>query len=215
MLERTAGPENTTSAPRLTIAEARAGAWADDADMATMLGWIEGYLMKPHDQLGRTGAVCPFTKQSARIDAVRVAISRGAADDQAEVAQLMRTAFDELDAIPAKAGMEHFRTIIIGFPECLDDAGLEMLKRVQGEMKWVSLSRYRMVGLMFAKSEAPGLWNPEFRPQRSPMPILAIRHMVENDAFFAVRHPLLCVPYLAKYKLAGVKKLWAAWKAKT
>lgn len=215
MLERTAGQHDTASAPRLTITEARAGAWAADADMATMLGWIEGYLMRPHAELGREGAVCPFTKQSARIDAVRAAISRAGANDQPEVAKLMRTAFDELDAIPCKAGMEHFRTIIIGFPECMDDAAVEMLKRVQAEMKWVSLSRYRMIGLMFAKSDAPGLWNPNFRPQRSPMPILAIRHMVENDAFFAARHPLLCVPYLAKYKFKGVKRLWAAWKAKT
>ena len=212
MLERTIGTEDMASAPRLTIAQARGGAWAADPDMGVMLGWLENYLMKPHDQLGRAGAVCPFTRQAAKIDAVRVAISRAGPGDGAEAVRLMRTAFDELERIPCKPGMEHFRTIIVGFPECGGEVGLDMLKKVQKEMKYVSLSRYKMVGLMFAQSEAPGLWNADFRPQRSPMPILAIRHIVENDAFFAVRHPLLCIPYLMKYRLAGARKLWSVWK---
>lgn len=214
MLERTPGTEDLRAAPRLTLAQARSGVWVNDADMGVLLHWLETYLMKPHDELGRTGAVCPFTKQSAKIDAARVAISRAGADDLAEALGMMRAAFDELDKIPCKSGMEHFRTIIVGFPECSDERGLDMLKKVQKEMKWLSLSRFKMVGLMFAGSEAPGLWNHDFRPQRSPMPVLAIRHIVENDAFFAVRHPLLCAPYLLKYKFAGARKLWQVWRAK-
>lgn len=211
MLERTA---DRHEAPRLTLAQARAQPWAGDDDMATMLGWIETYLMMPHAQLGREGAVCPFTKQSARIDAIRVSISRSTAAGTAEATQLLRTAFDDLDRIPCKPGMEHFRTIVIGFPDCADQAGVAMLKQVQAELKWLALRRFRMIGLMFSGSDAPGLWNPAFRPQRSPIPMLAVRHIVENDAFFAVRHPLLCFPYLAKYGVGGARRLWSAWRAK-
>ena len=41
------------------------------------------------------------------------------------------------------------------------------------------------------------------------MPVLAIRHMVEQDAPFAVRHPLLLAPYLMRFPLAGAKRLIA------
>jgi hypothetical protein len=82
-----------------------------------------------------------------------------------------------------------------------------MLQRVQKRNKFHSLSHRRMIGLMHAESDAPGLWNPDFRPLRSPLPVLAIRHLVEHDAPFAVRHPLLLLPYLAHFRLTGARRL--------
>lgn len=207
MLDRTSGQHDLATAPRLTIAESQTGAWADDVDMTTLRGWVESYLMLGHADLGRTGAVCPFTKQAARIDTVRLAISRAGAADEEEAFKLIRGGFTELDAIPCKPGMEHFRTIIVGFPECADAAGMAMLERVQRRHKFYSLSRFRMIGYMFANNDAPGLWNPDFRPLRAPMPVLAIRHLVEQDAPFAARHPLLMVPFLLKFRLAGLRRL--------
>ncbi len=212
MLDKTAAASAISTAPRLTIAETQQGAWADDVAMTTLRGWVETYLMRGHADLGRTGAVCPFTRQAARIDTVRLAISRACPDDEEEAFALIRRAFADLEQIPCKAGMEDFRTIIIGFPEFANDAGMEMLGRVQKRHKFYSLSRFRMIGYMFATSDAPGLWNPDFRPLRAPLPVLAIRHLVEQDAPFAARHPLLMVPFLIKFRLAGAKRLWDFWR---
>ena len=212
MLDTVTAAQSASAAPRLTMTEARAGAWGGDAAMQTLIGWVESYLMRGHADLGRTGAVCPFTKQAARIDTVRLAISRAGADDEDEAFGLIRGAFAELETIPCKPGMEHFRTIIIGFPECATEEGMAMLGRVQRRHKFFSLSRFRMIGYMFAANDAPGLWNPEFRPLRAPMPVLAIRHLVEQDAPFAARHPLLMVPYLAKFRFAGAKRLYDFWR---
>jgi hypothetical protein len=194
----------------LGVEAARArSADAPDSQLATLLGWVEGYLMGGHADLGRTGAVCPFTRQAAKIDTVRLAVSAAGPADEAEAFALIRASFAALEAIPAKASMAHFRTVIIGFPACTGDDGIAMLRRVQDRHKFYSLSRNRMIGLMHAQSEAPGLWNPDFRPLRSPFPILAIRHMVEHDAPFAARHPLLLLPYLARFPLAGTRRLLA------
>lgn len=180
-----------------------------DPAMATLLGWVEGYLMKAHPDLGRTGAVCPFTRQAARLDCVRLAIDRAGPAAEEAVFSLVRASFAALDAIPAGPGMAHFRTVIIGFPECAGPEGIAMLQRVQARHKFHSLSRNRMIGLMYGGSEARGLWNAAFRPLRAPLPVLAIRHMVEHDAPFAMRHPLLLLPYLARFRLAGLKRLHA------
>lgn len=212
MLDKTAAANAISDAPRLTIAQSLEGAWAVDADMTVLRDWTESYLMRGHADLGRTGAVCPFTKQAAKIDTVRLAISRAGADDEEEAFALIRRSFTELDDIPCKPSMEHFRTIIVGFPECANDAGMAMLERIQRRHKFYSLSRFRMIGYMFAKNDAPGLWNPDFRPLRAPLPVLAIRYLVEQDAPFAARHKLLMVPFLIKFRLAGAKRLWEFWR---
>jgi hypothetical protein len=193
----------------MTLGAARRAAIDAGAEtpLATLLDWVEGYLMNAHAELGRVGAVCPFTRQAARLDTARLAIcDAGPADEDAAFA-LIRSAFGELETIPCKPGMEHFRTVIIGFPSCGGADGIAMLQRVQKRHKFYSLRRNRMIGLMHAGSEAPGLWNPAFRPLRAPLPVLAIRHMVEHDAPFAARHPLLLLPYLARFPLAGARRL--------
>ena len=194
----------------LTLPEARARC-ADAAapPLAVLVGWVETYLMSAHADLGRTGAVCPFTRQAAKLDTVRLGVSTAIAADEDAAFVAIRRSFADLDAIPAPPAMQHFRTVILGFPGCADPVGTVMLQRVQKRLKFASLRRLRMIGLMHPNSEATGLWNPQFRPLRAPFPIVAVRHMVEQDAPFAARHPLLMLPYLTRFRLAGAKRLIA------
>lgn len=182
------------------------------AEMAVLLSWIQSYLMASHAELGRTGAVCPFTKQAAKLDTVRVAISQADISREQDMFSLVRNSFSVLNDIPAQKGMEHFRTVIIGFPAFGGDEGLAALKRIQRAHRTYSLTRGRMIGLMHATSDDKGLWNPDFRPLRSPMPVLAIRHMVEQDAPFAALHPALMLAYLARFPVKGVRRLTAHWR---
>lgn len=198
----------------LTLPEARIRSEDGAAPaLAALTGWVETYLMSAHADLGRTGAVCPFTRQAAKLDTVRLGISTAAASDEDAAFTAVRRSFADLDAIPAQAPLRHFRTVILGFPECTDPAGTAMLKRVQKRLTYASLRRFRMIGLMYPQSEAPGLWNPQFRPLRAPFPVVAVRHMVEQDAPFAARHPLLMLPYLARFRMAGARRLIAHLRA--
>lgn len=207
--------DSATAEPQLlTLPEARARS-ADGAapSLATLVDWVETYLMSAHADLGRPGAVCPFTRQAAKLDTVRLGISTAAAADEDAAFAVVRRSFADLDAIPAQASLQHFRTVILGFPGCADPAGTAMLQRVQKRLKFASLQRLRMIGLMHPDSEAPGLWNPQFRPLRAPFPVVAVRHMVEHDAPFAARHPLLLLPYLARFRMAGARRLIAHLRA--
>jgi len=182
------------------------------AEMAVLLTWIHSYLMASNADLGRTGAVCPFTKQAAKLDTVRVAVSLADASRGQDAFSLARRAFGELNDIPSRKGMEHFRTVIIGFPGFAGEAGVAALKRVQRAHRTYSLARGRMIGLMHASSEDEGLWNRDFRPLRSPIPILAVRQMVEQDAPFAALHPALMLAYLARFPFKGVRRLASHWR---
>jgi hypothetical protein len=59
-----------------------------------------------------------------------------------------------------------------------------------------------LVGEFHAANANPGLHNPDFRPLRSPVPMLAIRHLVESDLAFLNRdfYPVsLRATYLRSY----------------
>src|SRR5688500_15391697 len=84
----------------LTVSEAHALVGAANsarAPLRTLLDWVENYLMAGHPDLGRTGAVCPFTKQAAKIDTVRLGISQAAPQDEERAFALIRDGFAELE----------------------------------------------------------------------------------------------------------------------
>jgi hypothetical protein len=170
--------------------------------------WVRSYLMRPHPQLGRPGAVCPFTSAAARLDAIRVGSSPAGA--QEEVDRTLRRALAAFEAIETPKSQRHFRTVIVGFPNCADEDGLARLKNARNGMRRESILRGKMFALFEPNSGDKGLLNPEFRPLRSPLPLLAIRMLVENDAPFVLRNPLLAPIYLLKFPLAGPRRIWSA-----
>jgi hypothetical protein len=171
--------------------------------------WIGSYLMSAHPDLGRSGDVCPFTAQASRINTIRIGVSGATGADIADIASDMRNCCRQLQAIPCPATMRHFRTIIVGFPNVRDEQGLESLMAAQTQLKLYTLMRGLMIGRFHETSDDPGLWNPDFRPLRSPIPLLAIRHLVEHDAPFVIAHPLLIPTYLAKFPMSAPGRLLA------
>ena len=171
--------------------------------------WVTSYLMRAHPDLGRAGDVCPFTAQASRLDTIRIGVCGASGSEVARIAGVMRACCRELQSIPCPATLRHFRTVIVGFPNIRDQAGLAGLKAAQTQLKLHTLMRGLMIGRFYETSDDPGLWNPEFRPLRSPIPLLAIRHLVENDAPFVIAHPMLVPSYIARFPLAAPGRLLA------
>ena len=178
-----------------------------DPHARAIAGWVRGYLMRPHPELGRPGHVCPFTAQAARLSLVRIGVSPHGGGDQTGILATMNDALRAFDAMPCKRSTRVFRTVIVAFPGCADAAGIAALKRVQNAMRHQSIVWAKMIGLFEPGSRDEGLLNPKFRPLRSPVPALAIRMLVEQDAPFVMRNPLLAPIYLAKFPLAGTRRL--------
>jgi hypothetical protein len=170
--------------------------------------WVRSYLMRPHPKLGRPGAVCPFTSAAARLDAVRVGSSPARTEEAVD--RTMQQALAAFEAIDCPKAQRHLRTVIVGFPNCADEDGLAQLKNARNRLRLESVLRGKMFALFQPNSGDKGLLNPEFRPLRSPLPLLAIRMLVENDAPFVLRNPLLAPIYLLKFPLTGPRKIWSA-----
>jgi hypothetical protein len=171
--------------------------------------WMTSYLMASHPDLGRPGEVCPFTSRAHRLDTIRIGVSLAASDDLPFVKKDMQDCLRQFSEIACDQATRHLRTVVVGFPNLADEDGIAALRAAQGHLKLRCLWRGLMIGRFHAASDDQGLWNRDFRPMRSPIPLLAIRHLVRNDAPFALRNPVLLASYLCRYSLAAPKQLLA------
>lgn len=197
-----------TEADLLTYSEARRLA-ERGGELAALHDWLDTYPMRSHPELGRTGAVCPFTRMARKLDAMRVGICRAGPDDEGAAAAIIGRGWQELERIPVDGSADQFRAVVIGFPNCDSDAGVEMLHRAQRRYKFYAMFRFRMMGFLHPRSEIGGLWNPNFHPLRSPMPAVALRCMVEQDAPFIATHRQQWVPYLIRFGLRGARRMFS------
>lgn len=195
--------------PRLfTFDDARASAPGEP--LAQLAGWLNDSPMSAHADLGRSGAVCPFARKAAHLRTLRVGVHDAYPHEEDRVFADIRASFADLAQIPEPGGAERLGTIVYGFPNCAGEQGIAMLARVYRRHKYYTLARSRMIAFFHAGSDTHGLWNPDFRPMRAPIPVLSTRFLTEHDAIFASRHRLLTVPYLLRFGPSGARKLAAA-----
>jgi hypothetical protein len=159
---------------------------AHEAPLRQIMEWAQEYLCRPHPELGRSGPVCPFTRPSLRKGLFYMAVYRGAVLDQRRVADVVRTYRDWFLEMEPRTGIEAaYKTVGIIFPD-LPDADYEgLIEDTQEALKSDYVSEGLMIGEFHPGPPSKGgLRNPDFRPLRSPLPLLSIRHMVPTDFVF-------------------------------
>ncbi len=185
-----------------------AHATADEArTLGEVSGWIRDYLMSANPDLGRVGAVCPYTPRAAKLDTIRVGVSDAAPDETRRIESEMGQIFRTFDAIESPPKASYFRTVITAYPNCIQPEGIAALQRAKRSYRFKAIFGGRMTALFYAGAEEPGLWNKDFRPLRSPIPLLIIREMVAEDAVFAMKQPLLFPFYLWRFPTPGAKRI--------
>ena len=175
----------------------------------SIAAWVTSYLMSAHPQLGRSGEVCPFTSRAYQLDTIRIGVSFATSRDGVTIKSCMRDCLRQFSSIACDDSARDFRTIIVGFPNLIDEDGVAALRAAQRRLTLPCLWDGLMIGRFHPRSEDEGLWNRDFRPMRAPIPLLAVRHLVRNDAPFALRHPALLASYLCRYATAAPRYLLA------
>jgi hypothetical protein len=92
---------------------------ATDRDaLRAVSGWIHDFVARPHKDLGRTGAVCPFVPGSLERRTLWLAAEHVTALEVSEVVELMdgyKRLF--LEVAPADSNDAIYKTIIVVFPD--------------------------------------------------------------------------------------------------
>jgi len=161
-----------------------------------ILAWARRYLVSAHPELGRNGPVCPYTQPSLHKGLFHLAALSGEGDVN-EAVESLRAWYERIGAGMA-AGDRELLTVLLVLPQLdYDDAsGLDALQAVAKD-KFVEDGL--MIGQFHPVCDAPGLWNPEFKALRAPVPLLAIRKLVVFDLPFLVEHKAHAESYLRRF----------------
>src|SRR3954447_12401215 len=163
------------------------------------LDWVRTFVAMPHPELGRAGAVCPFIPHALEIDSVWLTSVRIPSEGLAgSDAQLQVSVDDAIDAYrqqfptlepysdPSEIHRTDaiFKTVILVFPDVSADDAPRVVDEAQFRLKPRFVDDALMLGQFHANNAQEGIHNPDFRPLRSPIPLLVIRWMVGNDRRF-------------------------------
>jgi len=156
--------------------------------LAKTVDWCVHFLGRPSSLVGRTGNVCPFVPEAMMRGSLKFSVlplrNRGIAA-RAEIEAIVNAFRDHfLEKEKADGKIDIFGSMIMLFPDVTPEEATDVIDPSQRKLKPTFLKEGLMLGEFHPLSTTPGLRNPAFRPLRSPIPLLAIRHMVESDVDF-------------------------------
>lgn len=170
---------------------------AGQSHLLQLVDWIDGYLAQPHAELGRAGPVCPFARMMLDRDLLWVGTIAGATPTVSEVVETLRSCAATLrTSAPTEGPNALLRTLVVMFPDVVD---VDLIETVQRTLKPDFVAEGLMAGQFYAGCTAAGLWNEEFRPLQSPVPLIAVRYMVSNDFPFLKSEPSWIEAYLRRF----------------
>jgi hypothetical protein len=150
------------------------------------LCYVREFLAKPNPSLGRKGPTCPFVPKSLKLDSLHLAVVPNhvipCSDRMEGLLRSMLQRFLVLEPISGK--LAPFKAIILIFPELPPHMAPRMIDGVQKSLKPLFVEHGLMLGEFHKYNNACGLHNKSFFPLRTPLPCLAIRHMVPSDIVF-------------------------------
>ena len=149
-------------------------------ELTRVLAWACSYLVSHSPELGRRGPVCPYTQPALQRDLFYLAMSAGV--DVQDAVDCLRTWYETAASAMPTTDRE-LLTVLLVLPH-LDPVDPTPLDDLQREAKDDFVDHGLMIGQFHPACEAPGLWNPHFRPLRAPVPLLAIRKLVVFDLPF-------------------------------
>jgi hypothetical protein len=171
------------------------------AHAEAVVDWARTYLCQPNAALGREGPVCPYAEPSLKRTLFWLAVYARPDPTFGEVSAVVtkyRQWFVELEPVLGREA--EYKAILILFPNLAPDQAPEMIDAVQMALKPEFTAEGLMIGQFHAVSEEPALWNPDFRPLRCMVPLLAIRSMVRTDAPFLMKDAHSLAAYLKRYR---------------
>ena len=159
-------------------------------EYSVILQYIRKFLAKTHSDIGRSGPVCPFVPKSLRKDALHLTVIRTGKGSQVSTIKnnlinyLKPFASNFLTMKPTTGSARAFKAAIFIFPDITLDQTTECIDDVQVACKPFYVKRGLMLGEFHLRNNQPGLRNENFFPLRTPIPCLAVRHMVPTDLAF-------------------------------
>jgi hypothetical protein len=145
--------------------------------------WIKMFVVRPHEDLGRAGPVCPFVPGALERKTLWLAPEQIADRGVPHVVELMngyKSLF--LDAEPTDGDDADYKVIVVVFTDLSTDRAQGVFDAV---LQQLAVPSYVEDGIAFGPfykgNEGTAIYNASFRPFQSPVPFLFVRQGVISD----------------------------------
>ena len=171
--------------------------------------WIKDYVIKPHQDLGRAGPVCPFVPRSLERRVLWLAPEHVGDRDAPGVAEvisnyrrlLLDTQRDDDEDVAHEV-------IVVVFPDLSADRAQVVFDDV---LQRLAVPQYAESGIVFgpfyAGHQGTAIYNSSFHPFRSPVPFMFLRHGVVGDWKFFLDNAELFDAWALRFGEAGAHVL--------
>ena len=147
--------------------------------------WIKTFIVRPHDELGRPGSVCPFVLGSVERQTLWLApeqIGDGGVPHVVELMNGYKRRLLERGGGPTDGDGTNYNVIVV----VLMDLPAERAEGVFDDvLQHIAVPSYVEDGIVFGPfyvgNQATAIYNKGFRPFQSPVPFLFVRHGVVSD----------------------------------
>jgi hypothetical protein len=145
--------------------------------------WTRTFIIQPHQDLGRAGPVCPFTPVALEHKALWLAPERSAGRRTPEIIQLVKGYQRLLLANPPLEGEgATHKAIVVVFADLPAPKAKDFFAGVLEQIGVQSFADDGLViGPFYEGNDGTAIYNPNFRPFQSPVPLLLMRRAVVSD----------------------------------
>jgi len=156
---------------------------SDRNALRAVADWIKTFVAKPHRDLGRVGPVCPFVPVAWEHNTLWLAAERSAGRNAPDVIKLIDSYKRLLLAAqPVDGDDANNKSIVVVFTDLPAAKAKDFFN---GVLQQIAVPFYADDGLVmgpfYEGNDGTALYNPNFRPFRSPVPLLLMRRAVISD----------------------------------
>ena len=153
--------------------------------------WIKTFVVRPHEDLGRAGPVCPFVPGALERKTLWLAPEHIAERSVPHVVELLN-GYKSLfrDTEPTDGDDASYKVIVVVFTALSADRAQGLFDDV---LQQLAVPSYVEDGIVFGPfyegHEGTAIYNASFRPFQSPVPFLFVRYGVISDWKFFLDNP--------------------------
>jgi hypothetical protein len=171
--------------------------------------WIKAFVVRPHEDLGRAGPVCPFVPRALERKTLWLAPEQIAGRGVPHVVELVngyKSLF--LDAEPTAGDDTNYKVIVVVFTDLPADRAQGVFDDVLQQLAVPSYAEDGIVfGPFYQGNEGTAIYNSSFRPFQSPAPFLFVRQGVISDWKFFLDNEDLLNLWARRFKESAVHAL--------
>jgi hypothetical protein len=156
---------------------------SDRNALRAVADWTKTFVVKPHKDLGRAGPVCPFVPVALDHKTLWLAAERSAGRSTSDVIKLIE-GYQRLllAAQPVDGENASYKSIVVVFTDLPAAQAKDFFGGVLQEIGVPSYVNDGLVmGPFYEANDATAIYNPNFRPFTSPVPMLLMRRAVISD----------------------------------